>query len=145
MSRSKNELLLIALALFVMACVAVCSLFSQPSLKAVEVDGTISQIEQTKTEFTNSGSEIKQSDSTDTYSANEPEPQTEVDAPKEIININTASVSELMTLDGIGEVKAQAIIDYREEHGGFLTTQEITSVKGIGEKTFEKIKDKICV
>ena len=59
------------------------------------------------------------------------------------ININTASKEELMTLSGIGEVKAQAIIDYRTKNGPFKDTHEIVNVSGIGEKTFEKIKDSI--
>ena len=45
-----------------------------------------------------------------------------------------------MTLDGIGEVKAIAIIAYREENGGFNSIEEIKNISGIGEKTFEKIK-----
>lgn len=62
-----------------------------------------------------------------------------------IININTASKETLMTLNGIGESKAQAIIDYREEIGGFKSVDEITNISGIGEKTLEKIKDKISI
>ena len=65
------------------------------------------------------------------------------DGPK--VNINTASVSELTTLPGIGEVKAKAIIEYRVANGGFKSIEEIMEVKGIGEKTFIKIKDMIYV
>ena len=61
------------------------------------------------------------------------------------VNINTATLEELMELDGIGEVKAQAIIDYREEYGYFSSPEEIINVKGIGEKTYEKNKNKIVV
>jgi len=62
-----------------------------------------------------------------------------------LININRASKSELMELPGIGEVKSQAIIDYREENGSFVSIEDIKEVSGIGDKTFEKIKDKITV
>ena len=48
-----------------------------------------------------------------------------------------------MTLDGIGESKAQAIIDYREEHGNFLKLEDLMNVSGIGEKAYSKIKDNI--
>ncbi|MDE6728539.1 MAG: ComEA family DNA-binding protein [Oscillospiraceae bacterium] len=62
-----------------------------------------------------------------------------------LININTATAEELQTISGIGEVKAAAIIQYREEHGGFSDIREIVNVKGIGEKTFEKIRGQIEV
>lgn len=62
-----------------------------------------------------------------------------------VININTATLSELQNINGIGEVKAQSIIDYREKNGGFKSIEEIKNVDGIGSKTFEKIKDQISV
>ncbi|MGB9793599.1 helix-hairpin-helix domain-containing protein [Caldisericum exile] len=61
------------------------------------------------------------------------------------ININSATKEELMTLPGIGEVKANAIIDYRTKNGPFKSIHDIVNVSGIGEKTFEKIKDLITV
>ena len=61
------------------------------------------------------------------------------------ININSASKSHLMSLPGIGEGKANAIIEYRKTNGPFKSIDEIKNVKGIGEGIFEKIKDKIEV
>jgi len=61
------------------------------------------------------------------------------------ININTASFEELQTLYGIGPVKAQAIIDYRNEKGFFHSIDELINVPGIGPKTLEKIRDEITV
>ncbi|MCS7011533.1 MAG: ComEA family DNA-binding protein [Anaerolineales bacterium] len=61
------------------------------------------------------------------------------------VNINTATVAELDALPGIGPTIAQAIVDYRAEHGLFKSIQEIQQVPGIGPATFEKIRDYITV
>ena len=62
----------------------------------------------------------------------------------QLININTASESELMSLPGIGEVTAKAIIDYREENP-FKSIEDIKNVSGIGDSKYDRIKDYICV
>ena len=62
-----------------------------------------------------------------------------------LVDINTAGIEELDTLDGIGPAYAQRIVDYRTANGPFLTIEEIQNVKGIGEVTFSKIKDYITV
>ncbi len=67
------------------------------------------------------------------------------DTTSELININTASQSELEILSGIGEAKASAIIKYREENGNFKTIQDIVNVSGISQALFDKIKDYITV
>ncbi len=62
-----------------------------------------------------------------------------------LVNLNTASASELMTLTGIGEAKAKEILNYREEHGGFESIEELMEISGIKEGIFQKIKDQITV
>ena len=60
------------------------------------------------------------------------------------VNINSANEKELMlSLKGIGKKKAKAIIDYRKKHGQFKTVEDLTKVKGIGEKLIEKNKQRI--
>jgi len=61
----------------------------------------------------------------------------------ETVNINTADATKLMTLPGIGEVRAKSIIDYRTANGPFKTIEDIMLVKGIKEGVFAKIRDRI--
>ncbi|HZX11098.1 MAG TPA: helix-hairpin-helix domain-containing protein [Acidobacteriota bacterium] len=61
------------------------------------------------------------------------------------ININTASQAELQKLPRIGEVVAQRIIEFREKNGKFKKIEELMKVRGIGEKTFDNLKDLITV
>jgi len=63
----------------------------------------------------------------------------------ELININTASSTELEALPGIGPTTAQKIIAYREQNGPFINTEDIINVSGIGPGTYERIKDLITV
>jgi competence protein ComEA len=73
-----------------------------------------------------------------------PVPEVET-STSEVININIASIAELDTLPGIGPTTAQKIIDYREQNGPFLNTEDIINVPGIGPGTYERIKDLITV
>ena len=68
----------------------------------------------------------------------------EEDRP-ETVELNTATAAELRTLPGVGERTAQRIIEYREEHGGFEKTEDIMNVRGIGEKTFLRLRPLIRV
>ena len=61
------------------------------------------------------------------------------------ININTATSEQLQLLPDIGNVLAQRIIDYREQHGNFSNIEELKNVSGIGDARFAKIKDNITV
>jgi competence protein ComEA len=61
------------------------------------------------------------------------------------ININTADLQELQKLSGVGPSTAQKILDYRETHGRFGSVEDIKNVSGIGDKTFEKLKEHITV
>jgi competence protein ComEA len=65
--------------------------------------------------------------------------------PEHPVNLNTATVTELMQLPRVGPRTAQRIIDFRQEHGPFQRPEELMNVKGIGEKTFQKLRPFITV
>lgn len=63
----------------------------------------------------------------------------------EKVNINSATVDELVSLPGIGPSYAQRIVEYREKNGPFKKVEDLLNVRGIGEKTFERIRDRITI
>ena len=67
------------------------------------------------------------------------------EAPAEKLNINRATEKELQTLPGIGPSLAQRIVEYRQSQGSFSSTQQITAVRGIGQKTYQRIQGVITI
>ncbi len=70
---------------------------------------------------------------------------TQSETTKDKLNINTATLDELVNLEGLGPSKANAVIQYRGEHGGFKSVEELLNVPGIGQRTLSRIKDKVYV
>ena len=61
------------------------------------------------------------------------------------VNLNTADLSELQTISGIGQKRAQDILDYREANGKFNSVDDLKNVSGVGAKTLEKLKEYVTV
>ncbi len=117
MSEKKHEILLIASALIIASFILLYSVLDSPKYNKLEAVPIT--VESTM------------------YSTSA--------AFKGKVNINTAGIEELSQLELIGEKKAQAIIDYREENGAFRTVEEITNVDGISSVILEKNIDRITV
>ncbi|MGK0466051.1 helix-hairpin-helix domain-containing protein [Clostridium sp.] len=92
------------------------------------------------------GEEVKiQNFKSSTQNSAESDTRSSFSEKNDIININTAEKEQLNTLIGIGDVKSDAIIEYREDSGGFKSVDELIKVVGIGEKTLSKFIDKVDI
>lgn len=162
---SKEEYIILALTLILCAVLIAYNVFSTPPLSSpviaavsdnsvlsvtdnsVDADSAVSY--ETSAYSSRTENQSPESKASEIHS----EPSTVTETPTTSvqsqnpskIRLNSATKSELMTLPGIGEVKAQAIIDYRQLNGPFLSVDELINVKGIGQVTLEKIKDYIIV
>jgi competence protein ComEA len=67
-------------------------------------------------------------------------PESTPRAPQRPVNLNTATVTELMQLPRVGQKTAERIVAFRKQHGGFQRSEELMNVKGIGEKSYAKLK-----
>lgn len=82
---------------------------------------------------------------TATNSSNNSSTSDSTDSNSEQIHLNSATVQDLQKLNGIGQKKAEQIIAYRDQNGGFKQIEDLIKVTGIGEKTFEKLKDQLAL
>lgn len=65
--------------------------------------------------------------------------------PEQAVDLNTATLSDLLTLPGIGENRARAILDYRDAHGPFTWPEELLDVPGVGQSLFERVAPYVAI
>lgn len=137
------ELIIVAAGLIFASIIMLASLFyTPPASTATVIYSGKSVADNTESQ---SYSESVSESQTAAKSNNQESGSSSAQAKTQTVNINTADVQTLCTLSGIGEAKAQKIIDYRNSNGSFKSADEIMNVSGIGEKTYENIKDSITV
>lgn len=139
---------LVGVALLLIAAVFAYLGFSQPKVSndytveqttaqvySPEFDTTVQENSATSQYYENNDYEVVSStaDNDDNISVSFP------------LNLNTCTKEELMEIDGIGEVRADAIIAYREKLGGYSSVEQLKDISGIGDKTFEKIAPYVTV
>lgn len=151
MSDSKRQsIILTGVGLIIIGAIILGFALSQPkvAVSSLESDASVQSSQQTyynedvslqtKSNLQNyDESNYSQSDS-----GNQNDLEASVSYP---LNLNTCTAEELMTISGIGEVKASAIIEYREYLGGYTSVEQIKNIKGIGDKVYEKISPYLTV
>jgi competence protein ComEA len=83
--------------------------------------------------------------STALAAANEPAGHAGGGAITGVVNVNSATAEELTLLPGVGAAKAQAILEYRKEHGAFKRVEDLSEVKGIGDKALERMRPHVSL
>lgn len=142
---------MIGIGLIIIGCVILGFALSQPKIAVSDLtddNAVMVQNSQTENNYTDSQTSVTVQE---TVSASEKQTQSaeengdDTAAVSYPINLNTCTAEELMTISGIGEVKAADIIAYRDYLGGYTSVEQIKDIKGIGDKTYEKISPYLTV
>lgn len=137
MNAKQQAMFMIGVALFVMAGILIYVSQSSPG---VYTETATVQQEVASQKASESGNSKTVASDEETTSA--PKTEKTVTYP---INLNTATVDELVTIRGIGESRASAIIEYREYLGGYTSVEQIKEIRGIGESTYSKLAPYLTV
>lgn len=151
MSDSKRQsIILTGVGLIIIGAIILGFALSQPkvAVSSLESDASVQSSQQT---YDNEDVSLQTKSNLQNYdesnysqsdSGNQNDQEASVSYP---LNLNTCTAEELMTISGIGEVKASAIIEYREYLSGYTSVEQIKNIKGIGDKVYEKISPYLTV
>ena len=151
MSDSKRQsIILTGVGLIIIGAIILGFALSQPkvAVSSLESDASVQSSQQT---YDNEDVSLQTKSNLQNYdesnysqsdSGNQNDQEASVSYP---LNLNTCTAEELMTISGIGEVKASAIIEYREYLGGYTSVEQIKNIKRIGDKVYEKISPYLTV
>ena len=151
MSDSKRQsIILTGVGLIIIGAIILGFALSQPkvAVSSLESDASVQSSQQT---YDNEDVSLQTKSNLQNYdesnysqsdSAKQNDQEASVSYP---LNLNTCTAEELMTISGIGEVKASAIVEYREYLGGYTSVEQIKNIKVIGDKVYEKISPYLTV
>ena len=144
MSNGKRQsIIIIGIGLIILAVILIYFSLSQPKIRIASDVNTSSAVIH-NSDFSDNSSTFTENNS----SVNPSSVYTDDECDKLVeypLNLNTCTAQELMSISGIGESKASAIIEYREYLGGYSSVEQIKNIKGIGDKVYEKISPYLTV
>lgn len=150
MSRGKRQsIIVIGFGLIVLSGIILYYALSMPKISVQDTSAsvyTVSEVSETATQITANTVTDNGTDGTVAGAKSDADSGNDADVSVSYpLDLNTCTAEELMTINGIGEVKANNIIEYRDYLGGYTSVEQIKNIKGIGDKVYEKISPYLTV
>lgn len=150
MSRGKRQsIIVIGFGLIVLSGIILYYALSMPKISVQDTSAsvyTVSEVSETATQITANTVTDNGTDGAVAGAQSDTDSSSDADVSVSYpLDLNTCTAEELMTINGIGEVKANNIIEYRDYLGGYTSVEQIKNIKGIGDKVYEKISPYLTV
>lgn len=150
MSRGKRQsIIVIGFGLIVLSGIILYYALSMPKISVQDTSAsvyTVSEVSETATQITANTVTDNGTDGAVAGAQSDADSGSDADVSVSYpLDLNTCTAEELMTINGIGEVKANNIIEYRDYLGGYTSVEQIKNIKGIGDKVYEKISPYLTV